>query len=290
MKKKILALALVLSLLATMFVVGCEPVETPDDTTAAPGGDSTTVAPDGDSTTAAPDGDSTTAAPDGDTTTAAPDDETTAAPEDTNPVILPTTVTDPNGNTRLNLTPLSAIYGERDGNIISYDFTRVADGWKEYTNTSSEYVNKTYADKADIEAGVTFPVKTTEGDKQYYSMIVCEFFDGAVNVDGFAVYAAGYKQYVLEDKVDILVSSDGETWSVAWSGTDLFASQSWVGCDYEAPYDGSGSNLHTAVLSGDFVAANNVKYVAYASASTRANNPHYFIRMIELEIYGTLAQ
>ena len=161
MKKRILALALVLSLLATMFVVGCEPVETPDDTTANPGGDSTTATPDGASTTAAPDGDSTTAAPDGDTTTAAPDDETTAAPEETDPVITPTTVTDPNGNTRLNLAPIGAVYGERDGAIVNYDFTRVQDGWKEYTNTSGEYINKQYCDNE--EAPNKYPLNTTDG-------------------------------------------------------------------------------------------------------------------------------
>ncbi len=196
------------------------------------------------------------------------------------------TVSDPAGKSRFNVAAAAAdIYGIVKGERIDVSsFIRLNDGKTVYDDKNGGFLNKNHQSKE------TFAVKTASGDKNYYALAVLEF-DEYISVDGFTVYGAGYKSSVLDDAADILVSADGVNWVVAYEGTDLVKDQKWIGCDYTAPNDGAADNYHTAHITADFADSyDNIKYVAYGQVTPRTNNPTYYIRFVEFEVYGSIGE
>ncbi len=195
------------------------------------------------------------------------------------------TVSDPAGKSRFNVAAAAAdIYGIVKGERIDVSsFIRLNDGKTVYDDKNGGFLNKNH------KSTETFAVKTASGDKNYYALAVLEF-DEYISVDGFTAYAAGYKQSVLDNDADILVSADGENWTVVYEGKDLVKDQKWIGCDYTAPNDGSADNYHTAHITADFDKIDNIKYVAYGQVTPRTNNPGYYIRFVEFEVYGSIGE
>jgi hypothetical protein len=122
---------------------------------------------------------------------------------------------------------------------------------------------------------------------------LCGFYfelDEAAFVDSFSLYNSGVTYDI--DGFDILVSTDGENWTVAWSGEKLASGLKYEKADattnkITASFDKTEAKFVmfalTAPRSRDAsgVAAFNDKYGVVAEVNA---NPHYF-RIVEFELY-----
>ena len=114
--------------------------------------------------------------------------------------------------------------------------------------------------------------------------------DEAVKIDSFTLYNSGVTYDI--DGFDILVSMDGENWTVAYSGEKLASGLKYEKVDsttnkFSASFGAVETKYVmfalTAPRSRDAsgVAAFNQKYGVTAEVNA---NPHYF-RIVEFEVY-----
>ena len=122
---------------------------------------------------------------------------------------------------------------------------------------------------------------------------LCGFWfelDEAARIDSFALYNSGVTYDI--DGFDILVSMDGENWTVAYSGEKLASGLKYEKVDattnkLTASFDAVETKYVMFALTaprsrdGSGVAAFNEKYGVTAEVNA---NPHYF-RIVEFEIY-----
>ena len=171
------------------------------------------------------------------------------------------------------------------------------DGAKAYDpSSSSQYMDiGTKFSKSEMNnyqniAKKYLPDGTLSADGKY----LCGFWyklDAAAKIDSFALYNTATLMDI--DGFDILVSSDGKSWRVVYSATDLVGGLKYVPVD-----------SNTNMISGSFEATE-ARYVMFALTAPRSrnssitaefnkkygknvsgpnDNPHYF-RIVEFEIF-----
>ncbi|MCQ2426989.1 MAG: hypothetical protein MJ137_01130 [Clostridia bacterium] len=127
-------------------------------------------------------------------------------------------------------------------------------------------------------------------DHGYYYVVKIDL-GAPKTVDGYAVYIQGYKKTVLDTGVDILVSGDGEHWTVvdSFDKAGLFSGVK-DGSGYENYIDSDTAAASAAdypcYLAGKFDPMTDIRYVAYGCTGFREINGYYAARFTEFEVYG----
>ena len=181
------------------------------------------------------------------------------------------------------LSTISNPANQTDGKYV-YD----KDSKSTYTDFKMTFSKSQCADYTSISQ-----LYDAKGQLSADGKYLCGFWfelDEAARIDSFALYNSGVTYDI--DGFDILVSTDGENWTVAWSGEKLASGLKYEKVDattnkLTASFDAVETKYVMFALTaprsrdGSGVAAFNEKYGVTAEVNA---NPHYF-RIVEFEIY-----
>ena len=181
------------------------------------------------------------------------------------------------------LSTISNPANQTDGKYV-YD----KDSKSTYTDFKMTFSKSQCADYTSISQ-----LYDAKGQLSADGKYLCGFWfelDEAARIDSFAIYNSGVTYDI--DGFDILVSMDGENWTVAWSGEKLASGLKYEKVDattnkLTASFDAVETKYVMFALTaprsrdGSGVAAFNEKYGVVAEVNA---NPHYF-RIVEFEIY-----
>lgn len=181
------------------------------------------------------------------------------------------------------LSTISNSANQTDGKYV-YD----KDSKSTYTDFKMTFSKSQCADYTSISQ-----LYDAKGQLSADGKYLCGFWfelDEAAKIDSFALYNSGVTYDI--DGFDILVSMDGENWTVAWSGEKLASGLKYEKVDattnkLTASFGAVETKYVMFALTaprsrdGSGVAAFNEKYGVTAEVNA---NPHYF-RIVEFEIY-----
>ena len=175
--------------------------------------------------------------------------------------------------------------------------TALTDGVKSYDkNTASTYADFKWQDQTSAKYYADLPHFDANGKETSDGRYLCGFFinlNQLVKVDSLTVYNEKDKMNI--DSFDILLSTDGENWNVAYSGNDLATGSKYLIADETTNYvtakfpaqEARYFKFALAVPRSQNAtqAQINAYNAKYGTSITELNaNPEYF-RLVEMELF-----